>query len=621
MSESTAAARSRQFDRRLAACYDEFKWLYCELYGQTEHFQQLLDAARQFFIHRKSTLVKLDATREKDPDWYRRSDMIGVMLYTDLFAGNLDGVREKLDYLAELQVRYLHLMPLLKMPEEFNDGGYAVSDFRQVDPRLGSNEALEKLADACRSRGMSLCLDFIVNHTSDEHDWAVRARKGDPEYQARYQCYDNYDIPRQFEQTMPQVFPNTAPGNFIWCEEMGKYVLSTFNPYQWDMNYRNPVVFNEMACNLLFLANLGVDVFRIDAVPYIWKELGTSCRNLPQVHTIMRMLRILAKLVCPAVIFKGEVVMKPSEVAPYFGPVDKPECDVLYNVSSMVCIWNTVATRDATLLRWQLDTLAALPREYTFVNYVRCHDDIGWGLEEESVRYLGMDPLEHKKFLYHFFEGNYPGSFARGELYNYDPATQDARSCGTAASLCGVQAALEQRDNGALDMALRRDLLIHGLILSQSGIPVIYSGDEIAARNDYSYKNDPAKAGDSRFLHRGVFSWEAAQNRHNPDTVEGRMFTGLQKLISLRRGEPLFDADAAVHTADCGNPHVLVLVREKDGRCLMAVFNFSESWQELTTPLVGGRWVDLISGDVMEGSIGWMQPCQMRWLVPQEETK
>ena len=184
-----------------------------------------------------------------------------------------------------------------------------------------------------------------------------------------------------------------------------------------------------------------------------------------------------------------------------------------------------------------------------------------------------------------------------------------------------MQAALEQRDNGALDMALRRDLLIHGLILSQSGIPVIYSGDEIAARNDYSYKNDPAKAGDSRFLHRGVFSWEAAQNRHNPDTVEGRMFTGLQKLISLRRGEPLFDADAAVHTADCGNPHALVLVREKDGRCLMAVFNFSESWQELTTPLVGGRWVDLVSGDVMEGSIGWMQPCQMRWLVPQEETK
>lgn len=616
--DSRAVRRSRLFDQRLAGCWDEFKWLYCELYGQTDHLNQLMDTARQMFIERRPALVKLDEAREKDPQWYRRADMVGMMLYTDLFGDTLAGVQSHLDYLRELKVRYLHLMPLLKMPAEHNDGGYAVSDFRQVDPRLGDNTQLEQLADACHRKGMSICLDFIVNHTSDEHEWAVRAKQGDPEYQGRYMCFDNWDIPSQFEKTVPQVFPRTAPGNFIWCEQMGKHVLSTFNPYQWDMNYRNPVVFNEMAGNLLFLANLGVDIFRVDAVPYIWKQLGTTCRNLPQVHTIMRLLRILAKLVCPAVIFKGEVVMKPSEVAPYFGPVDKPECDVLYNVTTMVCIWNTLATRDVTLLKWQMETMNALPKQYTFVNYVRCHDDIGWGLDEDSVRYLGFDPLEHKKFLYHFYEGQFPGSFARGELYNYDPLTQDARSCGTAASLCGIQAALESGDGAALDMALARDLLIHGYILSLSGIPVLYSGDEIAQLNDYSYHNDPAKASDSRFLHRGRFSWQDAEQRKDPASVQGRMFGGLKKLIDLREKDPVFDADADVYTWDSGNPHTLVFSRVKDGRTLIAAYNFSPDHEEVHAPL-DGVWTDLVSGDVMQGSIGWMKPYQMRWLVKEEE--
>ena len=616
--DSRAVRRSRLFDERLAGCWDEFKWLYCELYGQTDHLNQLMDTARQMFIERRPALVKLDEAREKDPQWYRRADMVGMMLYTDLFGDTLAGVQSHLDYLRELKVRYLHLMPLLKMPAEHNDGGYAVSDFRQVDPRLGDNTQLEQLADACHRKGMSTCLDFIVNHTSDEHEWAVRAKQGDPEYQGRYMCFDNWDIPSQFEKTVPQVFPRTAPGNFIWCEQMGKHVLSTFNPYQWDMNYRNPVVFNEMAGNLLFLADLGVDIFRVDAVPYIWKQLGTTCRNLPQVHTIMRLLRILAKLVCPAVIFKGEVVMKPSEVAPYFGPVDKPECDVLYNVTTMVCIWNTLATRDVTLLKWQMETMNALPKQYTFVNYVRCHDDIGWGLDEDSVRYLGFDPLEHKKFLYHFYEGQFPGSFARGELYNYDPLTQDARSCGTAASLCGIQAALESGDGAALDMALARDLLIHGYILSLSGIPVLYSGDEIGQLNDYSYHNDPAKASDSRFLHRGRFSWQDAEKRKDPASVQGRMFGGLKKLIDLREKDPVFDADADVYTWDSGNPHTLVFSRVKDGRTLIAACNFSPDHEEVHAPL-DGVWTDLVSGDVMQGSIGWMKPYQMRWLVKEEE--
>lgn len=587
--------KQTQFDRRLAAYYDELKWLYTELYGDTPCFQALLDSARRFAARRSPELQALDLEREADPGWYRRSDMLGMMLYTEQFAGTLSGIETRLPYLRELRVRYLHLMPLLKMPKEENDGGYAVSDFREVDERVGSMEDLSHLAAVCREQGMSLCLDFIVNHTSDEHEWAVRAKKGEPACQARYLCFDTYEIPAEYEKTVPQVFPNTAPGNFIFCKEMGKYVLSSFNSYQWDLNYRNPEVFNAMAENLLFLANVGIEIFRIDAVPYIWKELGTSCRNLPQVHTIMRMLRILAKVVCPAVIFKGEVVMAPSEVAPYFGPVDKPECDILYNVTTMVCVWNSLATRDVTLLKWQMDAMDALPPEYTFVNYVRCHDDIGWGLEEKSVAWLGFDPLEHKKFLYHFYSGDYPGSFARGELYNYDPATQDARSCGTCASLCGIEAALEAGDASALETSVRRHLMIHAYIASLSGIPVVYSGDELAQLNDWSYADDPVRALDSRFIHRGKLDWTRAEGRSDRTTVQGRVFTALREIIRLRAENPVFDAGAQERTLDTGDRSVLAFRRDGGGQSLTAAYNFCEQPRRVWLALDGPHR-DLFTG-------------------------
>ncbi len=602
------------FETRLAACLDELKWLYSELYGETPCFEQLIGRIRQFAASRKPALTALDRAREADPEWYRRSDMLGMMMYTEQFADSLAGIEKRLPYLKELNVRYLHLMPLLKMPKKENDGGYAVSDFRQVDERIGTIDELSHLADVCREQKMSICLDFIVNHTSDEHEWAVRAKKGEKEYQDRYMCYDTREIPDEYEKTVPQVFPNTAPGNFIFCGEMGKYVLSTFNPYQWDMNYKNPVVFNEMACNMLYLANVGIEIFRIDAVPYIWKELGTSCRNLPQVHTIMRMLRIIAKAVCPAVVFKGEVVMAPHEVAPYFGPVDKPECDILYNVTTMVCVWNSLATRDVTLLKWQMDAMDALPPEFTFVNYVRCHDDIGWGLEESAVQYLGSDPLEHKKFLYHFYIGDYPGSFARGELYNYDPVSQDARSCGTCASLCGIEKALDECDPGALGLAVSRHLMIHAYIASLSGIPVIYSGDELAQLNDNRYTDDPVKAVDSRFIHRGKLDWARAEKRLDRETVPGLVFQALQKLIRLRAENPVFNAGARERTLDSGDKAVLAFRREGGGQTLTAVYNFSE-FPKHVQPVQGGRCRDLLTGrDYADGAFE-IGAYQALWLL------
>lgn len=615
--------RRELFDARLAAYHDELKWLYTELYGQTACFDQLKEMAYHFAMARKPELVALDIQREQQPDWYRRCDMAGMMMYTEQFAGTLKGIEAKIPYLRKLRLKYLHLMPLLKMPKEQNDGGYAVSDFRQVDERLGSMDELSHLADVCRKEGMSICLDFIVNHTSDEHEWACRAKQGDPEYQARYMCYDTYDIPAQYEATTPQVFPNTAPGNFIFEQQMNKWVLSTFNPYQWDLNYKNPVVFNEMAGNLLFLANVGIEIFRIDAVPYIWKQLGTNSRNLPQVHTIMRMLRMLAKIVCPAVVFKGEVVMAPKEVAPYFGPVDKPECDILYNVTTMVCVWNSLATRDVSLLRHQMDELDQLPREYTFVNYVRCHDDIGWGLDEAQIQAQGQDPLAHKKFLYHFYIGDYPDSFARGELYNYDPVTEDARSCGTCASLCGIEKALDEHDEEAVALAVQRHIMIHAYIASLGGIPVIYSGDELAQRNDNAYHDDPVRAVDSRFIHRGKFDWEAAAQISDPSTLPGYVFTTLQRLLQVRGEHIVFDAGAQERTLESFDKSVLAFRRwyntpqssqtPPQSETLIALYNFSEQRKHLPM-YFDGTYTDLLTGQTVSGIGVDLIPYGFLWL-------
>ncbi len=321
---------SKEYEDRFLKHYDELKWLYCELYqNNMTAFEKLCYSMYDYYNKRKIELKNIDRKREKNPNWYKENQLLGMMLYVDAFAKNLSGVKEKLDYIEECGVNYIHLMPLLDTPKEKNDGGYAVSDFRKIKPNLGKMEDLEQLSEECHNRGISICLDFVMNHTSEEHEWAKRAKKGEKEYQDRYFFYDNYDIPSEFEKTVPQVFPTTAPGNFTWLSEIDKYVMTTFYPYQWDLNYRNPVVLNEMIDNVLNLINKGIDVIRIDAVPYIWKQIGTDCRNLPQVHSIVRMMRMICEIVCPGVLLLGEVVMAPDKVTPYFGTMEKPECHIM----------------------------------------------------------------------------------------------------------------------------------------------------------------------------------------------------------------------------------------------------------------------------------------------------
>ena len=605
-----------EFRNRYECREAELRSLYEQLYpGQKEGFAYLIQRMYQNYVERPVPLRKIDRKREKNPGWYKGNDILGMMMYTDAFAGTLQGVKEKLDYVKSCGVNYLHMMPLLESPKGRDDGGYAVADFRKVKPELGTIEDLKELTSLCHEQGISCCLDFVMNHTSEDHAWAKAARAGDPQARSRYFFYDNWDIPNQYEETTPQVFPTTAPGNFTWLPDCNQVVMTTFYPYQWDLNYANCMVFNDMVDNMLFLTNCGIDVIRLDAVPYIWKELGTKSRNLPQVHTLVRMMRLVSEIVCPGVLLLGEVVMEPAKVLPYFGSVDKPECHMLYNVTTMASTWNTIATKDVGLLRRQMDQVCALPNEYVFLNYLRCHDDIGWGLDYDWLKQFGIEEVPHKKYLNDVLTGRGYGSDARGELYNDDPRLGDARLCGTTASLCGLETALYENNPDKVKQAVACDLMLHAYLLIQSGIPVLYSGDEVGQLNDYSYKEDPDKCADSRYLHRGKFQWEKLKETDKNYRVSMEIFHTIRKMEQIREQHPVFNGKADVWTFDTGYSHVLGIGRYLDGEEIRAYFNFSEyELDEVWMPMDEGReYTDLLSGMTMEAAGNHLSGYGCRW--------
>lgn len=612
MAASKIVKKTAEYIKRFEERYDELKWLYCELYNNNmEAFDWLCDSLYGYYQERNADLKKLDRSRVKNPDWYKQNDLLGMMMYTNAFAGTLKGVKEKLPYVKSCGVNYLHFMPLLESPKGRDDGGYAVADFRKVKPELGTMEDLEDLTAECHRQGISCCLDFVMNHTSEDHEWARAARNGDPVARSRYFFYDDWFVPNIYEETVPEVFPTTAPGNFTWINDCNQVVMTTFYPYQWDLNYANPMVFNDMVGNMLYMANRGIDVIRLDAVPYIWKQIGTNCRNLPQVHTLVRMMRIISEIVCPGVLLLGEVVMEPSKVVPYFGTVDKPECHMLYNVTTMASTWNTIATKDVGLLKRQMDQVCALPKNYVFLNYLRCHDDIGWGLDYDWLAQFGIDEVAHKKFLNDYFTGKGYNSDSRGELYNDDPRLGDARLCGTTASLSGLEAGQYEANADKIDQAIACDFMLHGYLLAQSGIPVLYSGDEIGQTNDYTYKNDPDKCADSRYLHRGNFPWDKVENK---DPVAMKIFDALRHMEDIRASHDVFSCNANVYTIETGCASVLGIVREYAGHELRAFFNFSNMDQLIWTmpEEQADIYTDLISGKTLR-ELGAVMPRYGCW--------
>ena len=545
-----------------------------------------LDAA----AGRREDLAVLDRRREVDPTWFLGEDMIGYVCYADRFAGTLPQVGRHLDVLEELGVRYLHLMPLLKPREGENDGGYAVEDYDAVDPRLGTMADLEALATALHGRGIALCADLVLNHTAREHEWAQKALAGDPAFRAFYRFFGDRAMPDAFEATLPEVFPGMAPGNFTFVEEADAWVWTTFHEFQWDPDWSNPAVFRAMMGVLFRLVNHGVDVVRLDAVPFIWKRLGTDCQNQPEAHRILQAIRALTRLARPGVVLKAEAIVGPDLLVPYLGAHEhyRPECDLAYDNQLMVMLWSALAARDATLPAQALQRRRTPPAGTGWVTYVRCHDDIGWAVADEDAAAVGWDPAAHRRFLADFYAGDHEASFARGARFQHNLATGDARTSGTAASLAGLEEALDAGDGDQVDTALTRLETLYAVAYSFGGIPLIYMGDEIALLNDREWQADPAHADDNRWLHRPLMDWKAAAARRDPGSVEGRMFASLRTLGAARRSTPALRSDATCTVLSLDNPHLLAFVRTHPRTApVIALANFSDSPQATPATLLG----------------------------------
>ena len=567
----------QDFHKRFMDNFQPLFALYLELYREYYdfffHIEDLLICMTRAWFVRSDELHALDTQREQNPSWFRSNIMLGGVCYVDLFADNLEGIRSKIPYFKDLGLTYLHLMPFYNSPKGENDGGYAVNDYHTVNPSLGTMEQLTSLAHDLRQAGISLAVDLVFNHTSDEHIWAKKAREGDEEYQDYYRIFPDRSLPDAYEQNLREIFPDEHPGAFTFDPEMKKWVWTTFHSYQWDLNYSNPVVFNRMAEEMLFLANQGVEILRLDAVAFIWKEMGTNCENLPKAHTLIQAFNAVARIASPALIFKSEAIVHPDDVAKYIAP---NECQISYNPLLMALLWNSLATRKTKLLSKALEERFTIHSQTAWVNYVRVHDDIGWTFSDEDASLLGINAYDHRNFLNEFYRGRFPGSFARGLPFQENPKTGDCRISGTCASLAGLEKALNEEGPEEVELAIRRILLIHGIIMTVGGIPLIYLGDEIGTLNDYGYYDNPAHQNDSRWVHRPKADWEKYDRKDDPNTIEGRVFKGLQSLIKLRKKNEAFSC-GSMRIFDTGNEHVLGFTRE--GTVILS--NFSEASQTL----------------------------------------
>lgn len=604
------AAAHQGFDERLAAHFPALLREVAGLYGHRDDFLPFLDELAitiwQGWCQRPAALRALDARREADPHWFESPRMVGGVCYVDLFCGDIEGVKAQIPYFQELGLTYLHLMPLFECPAEHNDGGYAVSSYRQVNPTLGTIEQLRELATALREAGISLVLDFILNHTSDEHEWARAALAGNPVHQDFYHLFPDRSAPDAYERTVREIFPQQHPGAFSPLPG-GRWVWTTFNSYQWDLKYSNPAVFMAMAAEMLAIANVGAEILRFDALAFVWKKLGTSCENLPEAHALIRAFNAVARIAAPGLLFKSEAIVHPDDVVKYIAP---DECQLSYNPLQMALLWNTLATREVNLLQQALEERHHIPAGTAWVNYVRSHDDIGWTFDDADAARLAIDGFTHRLFLNHFYVNRFAGSFARGVPFQENPANGDCRISGTCASLTG----LEQGD----PLAVPRILLLYSVVLSSGGVPLIYLGDEVGTPNDHRYLDDPAKAGDSRWVHRPSRNAVLYGERHDASRPAGQIFAGLRHMIAVRCATGAFGG-GRLGGFRAGNPSVLGYTRGEGDNAVLVLANFSEFAQHCPAPTfqaLPAQAVDLLSRrsiTLREGIT--LAPCEVLWLA------
>lgn len=618
--EGADHAAWESFERRLHKRWGLLFSLLFELYGTRYDLyyflERILLTMARAAMERDPVLQETDLRHEHDPAWHLSQKMVGGALYVDLFSDNLGRLREHIHYLKDLGLTYVHLMPLFAVRPGDNDGGYAISNYRSVDPRLGTVEDLKQLSSDLREAGISLVLDFVFNHTADDHEWAIQAQAGDPEYQDFYYMFPDRTQPDQYERTLREIFPTVRHGNFSWHEGMSRWVWTTFNNYQWDLRYANPAVFDAMLGEMLFIANTGIDILRLDAVAFIWKEMGTSCENLPMAHTVIQAFNAAVRIATPGLLFKSEAIVHPDDVVRYVGP---DECQLSYNPTLMALCWEALATREVKLLAQSLSHRHQLPKFCTWINYLRCHDDIGWTFDDGDAAKVGINAYDHRQFLNAFYTGQFEGSFARGVPFQHNEKTGDMRIAGTMASLAGLEQALEREDAELIEIALRRMILLNSIIMTIGGIPLLYIGEEWGLLNDYDFVKDPAKAGDMRWIHRPKMRWEFLEDLGDHLDIRRRLYESIQAMIAQRVScHALEGADMQlIHTH---NPHVLSYMRWKDGHRLIVIANFRETEQmiegnKIRVSGLGRFFRDRLSGEEYStnGSIR-LAPYETLWL-------
>lgn len=535
-------------------------------------FRMMVASLIDSWMDRSERLKKRDDTRDKTSDWFRSNEMVGGVCYVDLYAGTLKKLIQRIPYFKELGLTYLHLMPIFRCPEGENDGGYAISSYRDVDPKLGTTRDVVKLAEALADAGIILVMDFVFNHTSDEHEWALKAKSGDQRYANYYWIFEDRTIPDQFETSLREIFPDEHPGAFTYFPDMGRWVWTTFHSYQWDLNYQNPEVFVRMMEEMLFIANLGVDVLRLDAVAFIWKEMGTACETRPTAMKLIEAFNLTARIAAPSLLFKSEAIVHPDQVVQFISP---ERCQLSYNPLLMALSWEALATRDTKLLALSMATRFALPDHTAWINYTRCHDDIGWTFSDEDAWSVGINPQGHRAFLNRFYTGRFPGSFASGLPFQENPKTGDCRISGMMASLCGLEKAVAAQDDHEIQLAIGRMTVLFGVMMTIGGIPLLYLGDELGLLNDYGYRDDPAHADDSRWVHRHAFDKDVFAARRDKNSAAGRVYRAVRRLIEIRKSEPVF-RERSMTVRSGGNRYLFVYSKESADQAVVCVANFSE---------------------------------------------
>ena len=623
------ADRNKLFDLRLSANLPIIQYQFFRLYPQGKSindFKRLLELIPKLYQKRPEELKLMDIERLAEGNWYQSNKMVGTQLYVDRYNKNLKGLKEKLPYLQDLGVNFLHLMPITTRPKGPNDGGYAVNSYTRIDPRFGNKSDLVDLIESMHKKNMYIMLDFVVNHTSDEYPWAQKAAKGNKKYQDYYYIYSDRRIPNEFEKTLPEVFPESSPGNFTYNQEMQKWVMTVFNDYQWDLNYSNPEVFMEMLKNLVSLVNLGVDLVRFDALAFLWKKMGTISQNLPEAHAVISLFRLCLQTIAPGVVLLAEAIVAPRDILKYFGEgiAQGNECELAYNATLMALLWNSIATKKSLLLYKNLQNLPSKPRDGSWINYIRCHDDIGLGFDDRYIYEVGWDAVSHRKFLLNYFSQKLDWSPSIGQTFMHNPATGDGRVTGSTASLLGLEKGMKTRNERLINEAIDKIIMLHGVIISFGGIPMIYAGDEIGITNDYSYLNEEDKRDDSRWLNRPIHNWDATSAVSQQGSIQSRIYQNIKRLIWIRKEFPVLADNSLPVLHEPNNSHIFIFERkDTSSEGILVICNFDEKEQVLDSSWISSLGYvkrsminDLVSNKEKELNSGLLTlaPYSLLWL-------